>query len=73
MAYKSLENLSKDVVNCKKCQLYKSRTKAVPGIGNAKSKILFVGEAPGANEDIKGIPFTRYIDILLLWVWMGCQ
>ena len=57
MKYKSLNKLSKDVINCKKCSLYKHRNKAVPGDGNKLSKFVFVGEAPGADEDKNGIPF----------------
>ena len=57
MRYKSLEKLSEDVIKCKKCELYKSRNKSVPGRGEKGNKIIFVGEAPGAEEDEKGIPF----------------
>tara|TARA_B100000029_G_scaffold516579_1_gene631392 strand:+ start:10161 stop:10712 length:552 start_codon:yes stop_codon:yes gene_type:complete len=57
MNYKSLEDISKDVKKCKKCDLYKTRNNSVPGIGKDKNKIIFVGEAPGAEEDEKGIPF----------------
>ena len=57
MRYKSLEKLSEDVIKCKKCELYKSRNKSVPGRGKKDNKIIFVGEAPGAEEDEKGIPF----------------
>ena len=57
MSYKSLDELSKDVLKCKKCELYKTRNKAVPGIGKKSNTTIFIGEAPGAEEDIKGIPF----------------
>lgn len=53
----SLENLKNEVLNCKKCSLYKTRKNPVFGEGNLNSKIMFVGEAPGYWEDIKGIPF----------------
>lgn len=43
---------------CKKCsELCKSRSQVVFGDGNENAKILFIGEAPGANEDKQGIPF----------------
>jgi DNA polymerase len=42
--------------NCK-CELRKTATQAVFGDGNAESKIVFIGEAPGKNEDIEGRPF----------------
>ena len=43
---------------CKKCALSETRTNAVPGVGSARSGIVFVGEAPGADEDAKGEPFV---------------
>ena len=43
---------------CTKCGLCETRTHAVPGIGSAASGIVFVGEAPGADEDAKGEPFV---------------
>lgn len=43
---------------CTKCEISKRRKNAVLGDGNPDSKMLFVGEAPGANEDTEGIPFT---------------
>ena len=57
MNYKSLEEISIDVIKCKKCDLYKTRNNSVPGKGKKRNKIIFVGEAPGAEEDEKGIPF----------------
>jgi DNA polymerase len=43
---------------CQKCALAQTRTNAVPGVGSAKSGIVFVGEAPGADEDAQGEPFV---------------
>lgn len=43
--------------NCT-CKLKKTATQAVFGNGNARSDVVFIGEAPGKNEDIKGIPFV---------------
>lgn len=40
------------------CTLRESATQAVPGAGNANADILFIGEAPGKNEDLEGIPFV---------------
>ena len=45
-------------MSCVKCNLSKSRTNAVPGKGNPTAEILFIGEAPGRNEDLKGEPFV---------------
>lgn len=44
--------------NCQKCSLYKTATNHVPGSGNPEAKILFIGEAPGAQEDAQGLPFV---------------
>ena len=53
-----LSNLRKTVISCKKCELAKTRTNAVPGLGDHKSEIIFIGEAPGRNEDLEGKPFV---------------
>src|ERR1700759_1300585 len=50
--------LYKEVSNCRKCPLYETRTKAVFGAGNADADLMFVGEAPGAEEDRQGLPFV---------------
>jgi len=47
-----------EIHNCQKCDLAKSRTHFVFGIGNPQSDIVFVGEAPGKDEDLTGIPFV---------------
>jgi len=44
--------------NCIKCDLHFARTNVVPGFGNTKAKIVFIGEAPGKNEDIQRVPFV---------------
>lgn len=53
-----IDALRLKVISCVKCDLSKSRTNAVPGKGNPKAEILFIGEAPGRNEDLKGEPFV---------------
>jgi DNA polymerase len=53
-----LSNLRKTVISCKKCELAKTRTNAVPGLGDHNSEIIFIGEAPGRNEDLEGKPFV---------------
>ena len=53
-----LDNLRKTIVSCNKCSLAKTRTNAVPGTGYHKSEIIFIGEAPGRSEDLKGEPFV---------------
>jgi len=54
----SLETIKQNVTNCTKCELCKTRTNSVPGKGNFQSDVIFVGEAPGRNEDEKGEPFV---------------
>ena len=55
---KLLEELGKEIQECKKCDLYKHRKQAVLGEGNPNAKLMFVGEAPGADEDRLGRPFV---------------
>ena len=50
--------LFKEVQSCQKCPLYETRTKAVFGAGDADADLMFVGEAPGAEEDRQGLPFV---------------
>ncbi|HET7119680.1 MAG TPA: uracil-DNA glycosylase [Solirubrobacterales bacterium] len=50
--------LFKEVQDCTRCPLYETRTKAVFGAGNADADLMFVGEAPGAEEDRQGLPFV---------------
>ena len=52
-----LEIIKQNVIECTKCDLSKTRTNSVPGKGNFHSNVIFVGEAPGKNEDKKGEPF----------------
>lgn len=54
----TLNELNKYICDCKKCQLSKTRTKFVFGVGNENADIVFVGEAPGEDEDLKGEPFV---------------
>jgi DNA polymerase len=53
-----LTEIAGQVNPCTKCGLSETRTKAVPGTGSGKSGIVFVGEAPGAEEDRQGVPFV---------------
>lgn len=54
----SLETIRENVINCTKCDLCNTRTNSVPGKGNFQSNVIFVGEAPGRNEDKNGEPFV---------------
>ena len=53
-----LQLLKEQILNCKKCDLYKTRTNPVIGEGSLNADILFIGEAPGFNEDKQGKPFV---------------
>ncbi|MBB72798.1 MAG: uracil-DNA glycosylase [Legionellales bacterium] len=53
-----LTSLEARVAACQQCELHKSRTQTVFGVGNPNADIVFVGEAPGANEDRLGEPFV---------------
>ena len=52
------KELSKKILNCKKCELWKTRSNLVIGKGSLNTKIMFIGEAPGFNEDKQGEPFV---------------
>ena len=54
---KKIEQIKQEVIKCIKCELSETRTNSVPGKGNFKSDVIFVGEAPGKNEDERGEPF----------------
>ncbi|NIU84736.1 MAG: uracil-DNA glycosylase [Candidatus Thorarchaeota archaeon] len=47
-----------NIKTCKKCGLWKERTNAVPGEGSLDAEIMFIGEAPGREEDVHGRPFV---------------
>jgi len=55
---KLIEEIKREVENCRKCELHKFRRKPVIGEGNLYAKLMFIGEAPGYWEDIKGRPFV---------------
>ena len=59
------EDLANDVSACTACALCKTRQKAVPGVGDRRAEWLFIGEAPGAEEDAKGEPFVGQAGRLL--------
>jgi len=54
----ALTELNKEIRNCHKCEIASSRTQAVPGEGPENAEIMFIGEAPGYNEDQQGRPFV---------------
>jgi len=54
----TLERIREDIGDCKRCRLHQARNKIVFGSGNPESKLVFVGEGPGADEDAQGLPFV---------------
>ena len=53
-----LEELRAECLKCEKCGLCSTRHNVVFGVGNPKTDVLFIGEGPGENEDLKGEPFV---------------
>ncbi len=64
-----LLSLAAEIEGCRSCNLGSQRRLSVPGTGHPKAKLVFVGEAPGAEEDRQGIPFVgpagRLLDKIL--------
>ena len=57
-SYSSLKKLNSDCVNCTSCSLSITRKKVVVGKGNETARIVIIGEGPGEQEDITGLPFV---------------
>lgn len=53
-----IDQIDREVRVCTKCELHEGRKNAVPGDGNVRAKIMFFGEAPGREEDLRGKPFV---------------
>src|SRR5215210_3587611 len=60
-----LAEIAAEVNQCTACELHKGRTRAVPGEGPVNAEIMFIGEAPGRNEDLQGRPFVGQAGKLL--------
>ena len=56
--YDTWEELEKSIENCNKCKLYQGRTNIVFGTGNKNADLMFIGEGPGADEDLQAEPFV---------------
>lgn len=52
------KTLREECLGCEKCALAATRTNVVFGVGNTEAEVLFIGEGPGANEDLQGEPFV---------------
>jgi len=53
-----LEEIAARIRSCRRCPLSETRRNAVPGEGNSSADLMFIGEAPGRDEDARGIPFV---------------
>lgn len=60
--WEALEQMCK---KCRECSLCETRTNVVFGVGSHEAEVLFIGEGPGANEDLKGEPFVGKAGMLL--------
>jgi len=69
---KAAELETEQVNQCRKCELGSLRTNAVPGEGNPNARIMFIGEAPGADEDTQGRPFVGRAGQLLNKIIEAC-
>lgn len=71
----SMEAIAEQVRGCIKCPLWEQRKNAVPGEGNIDAAVMFIGEAPGYWEDVKGLPFVgaagKVLDGLLKWIGLS--
>jgi len=54
----SLERICGELAGCTRCKLHQRRTNIVFGVGNPHAELVFVGEGPGHDEDVQGIPFV---------------
>ena len=64
-----MQEISAGIRACTACNLHKTRTQAVPGVGDPHARVVIVGEAPGENEDIQGEPFVGRSGALLnTWI-----
>ncbi len=54
----TLDDIRQDLGDCSRCKLSESRTSIVFGAGNPDARLMFVGEAPGSDEDRQGLPFV---------------
>ena len=69
------ESLQAACMDCKRCELFRTRNNVVFGVGPTDAEILFVGEGPGQQEDLKGEPFVgpagQFLDDMLSIIGLG--
>jgi len=70
----ALTEVYKEIAVCRRCELYKTATRSVPGEGPENAEIMFIGEGPGWNEDQQGRPFVgaagKFLDQLFASIGM---
>ena len=73
----ALEEIEAVLGDCHLCQLYQSRHNIVFGVGNPHARVMFIGEAPGRNEDLQGEPFVgaagKLLDDMLAMIGLRRQ
>ena len=69
--FENLDEIEEVVKQCNKCGLCANRTKTVFGGGNVNADIMFIGEGPGGDEDIQGLPFVGKAGILMNQAFIG--
>jgi uracil-DNA glycosylase family 4 len=67
----TIEDIRKDIGDCTRCELYSGRKQVVHSTGNLQADLMFVGEAPGADEDEQGFPFVGRAGQLLTKIIEG--
>ena len=67
----TIEEIRLDIGNCTRCPLHEGRTKIVHSTGNFQADLMFIGEAPGADEDTSGLPFVGRAGQLLTKIIEG--
>jgi len=73
MSGDKFDKICSAILSCQKCPLGKTRTRAVPGEGDKKTALMFIGEAPGADEDAQGRPFVGRAGQLLTKILESVQ
>lgn len=72
LSFHDLASMAKALASCQRCRLAKGRTQVVFGVGNPQARVVFVGEAPGAEEDRQGEPFVGRAGQLLNSMLKAC-
>jgi DNA polymerase len=75
VTFDSWDNITQSIHQCQACELARSCTQKVPGVGNQKAELMIIGEGPGHEEDLKGEPFVgrsgQLLDKMLLAIGLS--